>query len=85
MRDGENEVVIQNVTGVKRGKSDLVLLCMSLLLYLRRHIQDTFNPHLSRQVEVITQVLDALVGEAPVVVTPGKVLLHITPRLQALW
>lgn len=43
------------------------------------------SPHLSRQVEVITQVLDALVGEAPVVVAPGEVLLHIPPRLQALW
>ena len=34
------------------------------------------------QVEVIPQVLDALVGEAPVVMSPGELLLDIAAGLQ---
>ena len=34
------------------------------------------------QVEIVTQVLDPLVGEAPVVMPPGKLLLHVAARLQ---
>ena len=34
------------------------------------------------QVEIVTQVLDPLVGEAPVVMPPGKLLLHVTAGLQ---
>ena len=35
------------------------------------------------EVEVVPEVLDALVGEVPVVVPPGELLLHIAARLQA--
>merc|ERR1719237_1337003 len=34
------------------------------------------------QVEIIPQVLDSLVGEAPVVMSPGELLLDITAGLQ---
>merc|ERR1719507_406525 len=34
------------------------------------------------QVEIVTQVLDSLVGQAPVVMPPGKLLLHVAARLQ---
>merc|ERR1719153_1001793 len=34
------------------------------------------------KVEVVTQVLDTLVGEVPVVMAPGKLLLHVSTRLQ---
>ena len=34
------------------------------------------------QVEIVTQVLDTLVGQAPVVMPPGKLLLHVAARLQ---
>ena len=34
------------------------------------------------QVEIVTEVLDTLVGQAPVVVSPGKLLLHVAARLQ---
>merc|ERR1719209_1272407 len=39
--------------------------------------------NLGGQVEVVPQVLDTLVGEVPVVVTPCELLLHIATRLQA--
>ena len=32
--------------------------------------------------EVIPQVLDTLIGEAPVVMSPGELLLDIAARLQ---
>lgn len=36
------------------------------------------------EVEEVSQVLDALVGEVPVEVAPGKLLLDIPTRLQGL-
>lgn len=39
---------------------------------------------LSRQVEVVSEVLDALIGEAPVIMPPGKVLLNKSSGLEGL-
>lgn len=36
------------------------------------------------EVEEVSQVLDALVGEVPVEVAPGKLLLDVPARLQGL-
>merc|ERR1719369_2331969 len=35
------------------------------------------------KVQVVPQVLDTFVSEVPVVVPPGKLFLHVSPRLQA--
>lgn len=40
--------------------------------------------NLGRKVEEVSQVLDTLIGEVPVKVTPGKLLLDIPTRLQRL-
>ena len=39
---------------------------------------------LSGEVEVVPEVLDALVGQVPVVRPPRELLLHVTARLQRL-
>ena len=36
------------------------------------------------QMEEVSQVLDTLIGQVPIVVTPSKLLLHITTRFQRL-
>ena len=41
--------------------------------------------YLRRQVKVIPQVLDALVGEVPVIVAPSKLLSDVAPGLQRLY
>lgn len=49
----------------------------SLSLQSRRH-------NLAWQVQVRTQVLDAVIGEVPVEVPPGKLLLDVAARLERL-
>jgi hypothetical protein len=40
--------------------------------------------YLRREVEVVPQILDSLVGKIPVIVTPGKLLSDVSPRFQGL-
>lgn len=42
------------------------------------------SAHLSWQVEKVSEVLDALIGEAPVVVPPGKIFLNEATGLEGL-
>lgn len=70
LQSGRDNLQIRNITNVSNR--------MTISLWIKKH------SNLRWQMEIIPQILDALVGEIPVIVAPSKLLSDISTRLQRL-